>query len=60
MKVFKIIIHTNSYDTPISPIEYFKKWVENWKLEIKKKNLNYLVIDYESYQNNQKNYIKKF
>lgn len=55
----KSLFIQNSYDTPISPIEYFKKWVENWKLEIKKKNLNYLVIDYESYQNNQKNYIKK-
>ena len=57
---FKKSLSIQNYkNTPFSPIVYFKKWVENWKLEIEKKNLNYLVIDYESYQNNQKNYIKK-
>lgn len=55
----KSLFIKNSYDTPVSPIEYFKKWVENWESAINKKKLNYLMIDFEEYQNNQKNYIKK-
>lgn len=55
----KSLFIQNSSDTPISPIEYFKKWINNWQIEIQKKKLNFLSLHYEDYQNNQKNYIKK-
>ncbi len=55
----KSLFIKNSYDTPVSPIEYFKKWVENWESAINKKKLNYLMIEFEEYQNNHRNYIIK-
>jgi len=54
----KSLIIQNSIDTPIRPLDYFFYWIKNWKNEIKKRHLNFLVLDYENYNLDKKKYIK--
>ncbi len=54
----KSLIIQNSINTPIRPLDYFFYWIKNWKNEIKKRHLNFLVLDYENYNLNKKKYIK--
>ena len=53
----KSLIIKNSYDTPVSPLDYFNSWLENWNHQIKKKNLDYLILNYENIKNKRKEYI---
>tara|TARA_X000000950_G_C13868532_1_gene641904 strand:- start:967 stop:1842 length:876 start_codon:yes stop_codon:yes gene_type:complete len=54
----KSLIIQNSNDTPVKPLDYFFFWIKDWKNEIKKRNLNFLALDYENYNLNKKKYIK--
>jgi hypothetical protein len=48
----------NSKDTPVRPLDYFYFWIKDWKKEIEKRNLDFLVLNYENYNLNKKKYIK--
>lgn len=52
----KSLIIKNSYDTPISPLDYFNTWLENWNHQIKKKKLDFLILNYENIKN-KKEYV---
>lgn len=52
----KSLIIKNSNDTPISPLDYFSSWLENWNNQIKKKKLDFLILNYENIKN-KKEYV---
>jgi hypothetical protein len=54
----KSLLMKNSKDTPVRPLDYFYFWIKDWKKEIEKRNLDFLVLNYENYNLNKKKYIK--
>ena len=53
----KSLIMKNSFDTPIKPLDYFFYWITDWFQEIKKRNLNYLILRYEDIKKDKNNYV---
>ena len=55
----KSLIYTNSFDTPIKPLDYFFFWIKNWRENIKQKKLKFLELKFEEFKLNKLNYLNK-
>ena len=42
-----------------APIKIFKDWLKNWDTVIKEKKISCLILNYNDFKNNEKNYIAK-
>ncbi|MDA7715352.1 sulfotransferase domain-containing protein [Pelagibacteraceae bacterium] len=41
------------------PIKIFKNWLNSWEMVIKEKKISCLILNYNDFKNNEKNYIEK-